>query len=150
MQAERALPPTGVAANQGRAGVVPWSARPLRASGAGTAFGTGGFAPLGGAWEALARTLLSVIHVFVCLFLILRAKTNALPRLFAREHQLADRIEHHAELRVVLSFEGCQLPGQVRIRMKHLAKTDERAHDLDVHLNRPRAPQHAREHGDAL
>ena len=54
------------------------------------------------------------------------------------------------ELPVVFLLERGELPREVRVRRQHLPESHERAHDLDVHLDRARAPQHARQHRHAL
>src|SRR5678816_1474112 len=48
-----------------------------------------------------------------------------------RRHELADRIKHDFELRVVLALECCELASQIYVRRKDSAEADERPHDLD-------------------
>ena len=65
-------------------------------------------------------------------------------------HELADGVEDHLELRVVLSLQIIELAGQVFVRSQQAAQPDERAHDFNVHLYGTPAPQDAREHRDTF
>src|SRR5262249_25601118 len=67
-----------------------------------------------------------------------------------RSHQLANRVEHDADLRVVLLLERLELALEVGVRLEQLPQPYERTHDLDVDLDRALAAQHAGEHRDAL
>jgi len=51
---------------------------------------------------------------------------------------------------MVLALEGFELSLQVGVRPGELSEPHERAHDGDVHAYGPLAPQHARQHRDAL
>ena len=67
-----------------------------------------------------------------------------------RGHELTDRLEHDVKLAVVLALERGESLGDCLVRHEELTQPHERAHDGDVGLNRGRAPEHAREHRDAL
>src|SRR5438477_12978815 len=79
-----------------------------------------------------------------------RAKSDALPPFCRLRHELADGVEHDAELSIVLLFEGGELFGQLSVRPKDLTQSHECAHDLDVDLYRLAAAQDGREHRNAL
>src|SRR5262249_48822681 len=78
------------------------------------------------------------------------AESDAPPWTGRRAHQFPDRLEHDAELRVVLALHLADLPHQGRSRPQHAPHPDERAHDLDIDANGPLAAQHARQHRDSL
>jgi hypothetical protein len=47
-------------------------------------------------------------------------------------------------------LERGELRREVGVDLQHLAETNERAHDFDVHLNSAGAAEHARKHGYPL
>jgi len=67
-----------------------------------------------------------------------------------RNHERAYRIEHDLELRIVPLLQLVELARQPGMGSHGLSQRDEHAHDLDVHGDRARAPQHARQHRDTL
>ena len=50
-------------------------------------------------------------------------------------HELADRLEDHLELTVVLLFEVVQPLGQILVGGDQFSQAHEGTHDLDVHLD---------------
>src|SRR3990170_828931 len=67
-----------------------------------------------------------------------------------RLHELADGVEDHLELCVVLLLKRFELAFQVGVGDGQCPHADEGAHDLDVDLDGARAPEDAGEHGYAL
>ncbi len=67
-----------------------------------------------------------------------------------RCHQLADGVEDHLELRVVLLLKGDHLAGEVLVGRQDATEPNKRADDLDVHLHGSFAMKHARKHRDAV
>ena len=65
-------------------------------------------------------------------------------------HQLSDGVKDNAKLLVVSLLKLGELGGQSLVSGEHLPERDEGAHDGNVDLDRPLAPQNAREHGNAL
>src|SRR5439155_4259577 len=78
------------------------------------------------------------------------AEADAAGRRRDGRHELADGVEDHFELRVVLSLQTIELPGKVFVRSQQAAQPNERSHDFDVHLHGTPAPQDAREHRDTF
>ncbi len=70
-------------------------------------------------------------------------KADLLPLRFRWRHQLSNRIEYYLELTIVFLFEFFQFPCQFGVGSKHLAQSDEGAHDLDVDGDSAFAAQHA-------
>jgi hypothetical protein len=66
---------------------------------------------------------------------------------------LPNCIDNPGDLFVVLADAALELGKflpQFAIRLESSAKFNERSHDRDIYLYRPRAIQNARKHGDAL
>jgi len=86
------------------------------------------------------------------MFLHRGAKADATARCLdgAWRHQITKRVEHEAELPVVLPFELREPAREIGMGRKHAAQPHERPDDLDIHPHRPLAAQHARQHRDAL
>jgi hypothetical protein len=62
---------------------------------------------------------------------------------FRPGHHFADGIEHDLELLVVFVFERREFARELNMRCEQLPKLHKRPHDRDIHLNSPRASQHA-------
>src|ERR1043166_6219432 len=77
-------------------------------------------------------------------------ETNSFPRRVKRNHQLPNRLEYAAELRVVFLLQCIEPSRQVFMRDQPAAQTDERTHDFHGHLYGAPAVQHARQHCNSL
>ena len=71
-------------------------------------------------------------------------------RRWPAEQKLADGVKNHPELGVVLFLQRLKLPGQVCMGGKHLAQSNECAHDFDIDLDGTLTSQHAGKHCYAL
>jgi len=59
------------------------------------------------------------------------------PFRFGRDHQFADGVEDHLELRVVFPLHRRELAGEIGMRSQNPAQAHEGAHDFDVDLHGP-------------
>src|SRR5437868_5965303 len=80
----------------------------------------------------------------------LGVKSDAFLGGFGRRDQLFDRGKHDGKLLIVFLFECFDFAGKVAVCIHDPAQLNECPHDGDVDLDRARAAQYAREHGDAL
>ena len=67
-----------------------------------------------------------------------------------RAHQLPDRFEDHSKLPVILPLQHLKLRGKSLVGDSELSESDERAHDGDVRLHCPMAPEDTGQHRDTL
>src|SRR5258706_15155867 len=77
-------------------------------------------------------------------------KSDLLPPFLWRSHQLADRIEDHPELRVVLRFQLVEAFLEVGMGSQDPTQAHEGPHDLDVHQDGSPAAKHGGEHAYSL